>query len=172
MRRFFWSVFSGIRTEDGDLFTPKSGKYGPEKTPYLDNVRTVFRDRTSCLIFGFRKRHFIQAWTDAKLNKQNKSIYHIFFFFRYNSQNINNFLWYHTTRCFSGWCCIIQKYSPRTVLKKGVLKNFAKLTGKDLCCSLFFKKVARPKRASLLKRRLRHGSFRVNFAKSLRIPLL
>ena len=61
----------------------------------------MLRDRTSCLIFGFRKRHFIQAWTDAKLNKQNKSIYHIFFFFRYNSQNINNFLWYHTTRCFT-----------------------------------------------------------------------
>ena len=39
--RYFWSIFSCIRTEYGDLlqisvFSPNTGNYGPEKTPYLD----------------------------------------------------------------------------------------------------------------------------------------
>ena len=34
------------------------------------------------------------------------------------------------------------KQSPRGVLKKGVLKDFAEITGKHLCQSLFFNKVA------------------------------
>ena len=36
LRGFFWSAFSCIRTEYGDLFSPNTGKYGPEKTPCLD----------------------------------------------------------------------------------------------------------------------------------------
>ena len=40
---------------------------------------------------------------------------------------------------------IIQKQSPKGVLcKKGVFRNFAKFTGKDLCQSLLFNKVAGP----------------------------
>ena len=37
---FFWSIFFCIRTEFGDLLQNK-GKYGPEKTPYLDTFHTV-----------------------------------------------------------------------------------------------------------------------------------
>ena len=37
---FFWPVFSRIWTEYGEqylsVFSPNAGKYGPEKTPYLD----------------------------------------------------------------------------------------------------------------------------------------
>ena len=51
--------------------------------------------------------------------------------------------------------------------KKVALKNFAKLTGKHLCQSLFFDKVARLKSATLLKKRLWHGCFPMNFAKFL-----
>ena len=46
IRSYFWSVFSYIRTEYGDLlrrdteylsvFSPNTGKYGPEIAPYLD----------------------------------------------------------------------------------------------------------------------------------------
>ena len=36
----------------------------------------------------------------------------------------------------------IQKQSPRDVLKKGVLRNLTKFTGKYLCQSLLFNKVA------------------------------
>ena len=37
-------------------------------------------------------------------------------------------------------------------MKKGVLKNFTKFTGKHLCQSLFFNKVAGLRPATLLKR--------------------
>ena len=42
IRSFFRSVFSCIRTEYGDLlFSPNTGKYRPEKTPYLDTFHAV-----------------------------------------------------------------------------------------------------------------------------------
>ena len=66
-----------------------------------------------------------------------------------------------------------QKYFPRGVLrncKKGVLRNFAKFTGKYLCQSLFFNKVAGLRSATLFKKRLWHRCFPLNLAKFLRIP--
>ena len=46
---------------------------------------------------------------------------------------------------------------PEVFRKKGVLRNFAKLTGKHLCQSLFFKKViGRLRPATLLEKRLTH----------------
>ena len=36
IRSFFWSVFS-----------PNAGKYGPEKTPYLDTFHAVYQSKTS-----------------------------------------------------------------------------------------------------------------------------
>ena len=40
---FFWSVFSRIRTEYGNLLRKSlnGGKYGSEKTPYLDTFQAV-----------------------------------------------------------------------------------------------------------------------------------
>ena len=58
--------------------------------------------------------------------------------------------------------------SPEVFYKKGVLRNFAKLTGKHLCQGLFFNKVAGLRPATLLKRRLWHRCFLVNFLKFLR----
>ena len=69
----------------------------------------------------------------------------------------------------------------RCSVRKSVLRNFSKFTGKHLCQSLYFNKVAglresitsieiyclRP--ATLLKQRLWRRSFDVNFAKFLRI---
>ena len=49
-------------------------------------------------------------------------------------------------------------------IKKGVLRNFTKFTGKHLCQSL------RP--ATLLKKKLWHRCFPVNFEKFLRTPFL
>ena len=57
-------------------------------------------------------------------------------------------------------------------MKKAVLRNFAKFTGKHLCQSLFFNKVASFTLATLLKKRLWHRCFPVNFAKFLRTPFL
>ena len=54
--------------------------------------------------------------------------------------------------------------------KKVVLKNFTKLTGKHLCHNLFFNKDAGLRPATLLKKRLWHRCFPVNFVKLLRTP--
>ena len=55
-------------------------------------------------------------------------------------------------------------------VRKVVLKNLAKLIGKRLYQSLFFNKVAGHRPATLLKKRLWHRCFPVNFAKFLRTP--
>ena len=63
---------------------------------------------------------------------------------------------------------------PNVFCKKGVLKNFTKFTGKHLCQSLFFNKVAdlRRETCNFIKKIIWHRDFPVNFAKFLRIPFL
>ena len=60
----------------------------------------------------------------------------------------------------------------RCSVKKSVLRNFAKFTGKHLCQRLFFNKVAGPRPVTLLKKSLWHRFFPVNFAKFLKTPFL
>ena len=57
-------------------------------------------------------------------------------------------------------------------VKKGILKNFTKFTEKHLCQSLFFNQVAGLRPATLLKKRLWHRCFLVNFVKFLKAPFL
>ena len=57
---------------------------------------------------------------------------------------------------------------PDVFCEKCVLRNFAKFTGKHLCQSLFFNKVAVLSPETLLKKRLWHRCFSVNSAKFLR----
>ena len=57
-------------------------------------------------------------------------------------------------------------------VRKCVLRNFAKFTGKHICQSLFFNKVAGLRPATLLKKRLWYRFFPLNFAKFLKIPFL
>ena len=57
---------------------------------------------------------------------------------------------------------------PEVFCKKDVLRNFAKFTGKHLCQSLFFNKVAGLRPATLFKKRLWHRCSPVNFVKFLR----
>ena len=56
--------------------------------------------------------------------------------------------------------------------KKSVLKNFANFTGKHLCQSLFFNKVAglSLSACNFIKKETWHRCFPVNFPKFLRIP--
>ena len=58
----------------------------------------------------------------------------------------------------------------RCSVKKGVLRNFAKFIGKHMCRSLFFNKIAGLGPATLLKRRLWHRCFSMNFEKFQRTP--
>ena len=60
---------------------------------------------------------------------------------------------------------------PEVFCKKGVLRNIAKFTGKHLYQSLFFNKVTGMRIATLLKKRIWHRCFPVNFAKFLRTPI-
>ena len=60
----------------------------------------------------------------------------------------------------------------RCPVTKGVLRIFANFTGKHLCQSPFFNKVADLRAATLLKKRLWHRCFPVNFAKFLRSPFV
>ena len=57
-------------------------------------------------------------------------------------------------------CHNLESSRPEVFCKIGVLRNFAKLTGKYLCQSLF------------LNKGLRHRCFPMNFAKFRRIPFL
>ena len=56
----------------------------------------------------------------------------------------------------------------RCSVRKSVLRNFAKFTGKHLCQSLFFNKFAGLRPAPLLKKRLWVRFFPVNFVKFVR----
>ena len=68
------------------------------------------------------------------------------------------------------WFGPVRSIGPKMFCKKSVLKNFAKLTGKQLCQVLFFNKVAGLRPPTLLKKRLWPRCFPVNFAKFLRAP--
>ena len=65
---------------------------------------------------------------------------------------------------------IYRSSHQRCSMRKGVLRNFAKFTGKHLGQSLFFNKVVGLRPAALLKRRLWPRCFPVNFVKFLRTP--
>ena len=60
---------------------------------------------------------------------------------------------------------ILRSTHQRYSVKKGVLGNFAKSTGKHLCQSLFFNKVKGLRPATLVKERLWYWCFLVSFGK-------
>ena len=66
----------------------------------------------------------------------------------------------------------VRNSHQRCSVGKGILRNFAKFKGKHLCQSLFLNKVADLRPATLLKKRLWHRYFLVNFAKFLRTSFL
>ena len=66
----------------------------------------------------------------------------------------------------------VRSSSPEVFCKKGILKIFAKFIEKHLCQSFLFNKVAFVRPATLLKKRLWHRCFPVNFRKYLRTLLL
>ena len=66
------------------------------------------------------------------------------------------------------WLSLFRSSLPEVFCKKGVLTNFTKFKGKDLCQSFFINKVAGP--ATLLKKRLLQRCFPANFEKFLKTP--
>ena len=68
---------------------------------------------------------------------------------------------------------MLQKYRSSRLevfCRKGVLRNFEKFTGKHLCQSFLFNKVAGLRTATLLKKRFWYRCFTVNFLKFLKTP--
>ena len=68
---------------------------------------------------------------------------------------------------------MLQKYRSshlEVFCRKGVLRNFKKFTGKHLCQSLLFNKVAGLRTVTLLKKRFWYRCFPVNFSKFLKTP--
>ena len=61
---------------------------------------------------------------------------------------------------------------PDVFCKKVILRSFAKFTGKQLCQSLFFNKVADLRPSTSWKKRLWHSCFPVSFVKFVRTPFL
>ena len=49
IRSFFWSVFFRVRTDW--IFISNAGKYGPEKTLYLNTFHVVLNSKTSTLVY-------------------------------------------------------------------------------------------------------------------------
>ena len=79
---------------------------------------------------------------------------------------VNNLKHYESAYgCCSNFVMIRFRNSHRRCsLLEGVLKMFAKLTGKHRCWSLFFDKLVGLRPAVLLKKRLRYRCFLVSFA--------
>ena len=81
------------------------------------------------------------------------------------------FLW---ISCLSVSCLSVRlsrsEAATRAVLRKVVLRNFAKSSRNHLWQSLFFHKVVGLKPATLLKKRLWHRPSPLNFVKYLRTP--
>ena len=84
--------------------------------------------------------------------------------------NLRKFYWWAIAWELSLISC--QKQPPEVFCWKGFLRIFTKFTRKHLCQSLFFNKVAGLSPATLLKQRLRHKCFPVNFMKFLRTPFI
>ena len=80
-----------------------------------------------------------------------------------NADWVESYLGPHQTFLIERYEVVVQKVSVR----KGVLRNFAKLTGKDLYKSLFYNKVAGEICNFIIKETLAQ-CFPVNFAKFLR----
>ena len=68
----------------------------------------------------------------------------------------------------SKWIASYKSSRPKLFCKKGVFKNFTHFTRKHPCQSLFVNKKSS---SFLLKKRLWHRCFPVNFAKFLRTPI-
>ena len=81
-----------------------------------------------------------------------------------NADWVESYLGPHQTFLIESYEVVVQK----VFCKQGVLRNFAKFTGKHLCYSLFCNKVAGPRVATLLKKETLAQCFPVNFAKFLR----
>ena len=111
-------------TKYPSIFSPNAGKYGPEKTPYLDIFHAV------CFMINSSK--LIQILVNKSSTRECSN--------NYSSSYKHNSLWFAgnlqgkaRNQQHSGSKSINISSHPVVFCKKGVLKNVAKLTGEHLC---------------------------------------
>ena len=80
------------------------------------------------------------------------------------------FVFLYFPRVLSVLVEFVRSSRAEVFFKKGDLRNLAKFTGKHLCQSRFLNIVAGLRPTTLLKKKLWHRCFPVNFAKCLRTP--
>ena len=121
----------------------------------IDSYVTFHFLLSTCLSKEFIFKVFITFYLQVSginLSKKPEFIHHFRFLFSYTNFQLRMLLSRN-----------IRSNRPEVLCKKGVLRNFVKFTGKQLCQSLFFNKVAGLRPATLLKKRLWHRCFPVNF---------
>ena len=135
------------------------GAFFTSVKPYFKNVLNLIKLPLSSIF------HTTHTFVEKICNSENfgrksllLTIEHIFF----QNQKLCNGIASSTNRSSH------RRYS----LRKGVLRNFTKFTGKHLYHSLFFNKVTGLSPTTLLKNRPWHSYFPVNFVKFLRTPFL
>ena len=128
--------------------------------------------------------------------KTSRNLSHMFFYSTWNMQHLHSSLWMFSIcdlklnlwsliilGTFSYWLnhlwvlfqkdemfayyCLLRSSRLEVFWKKGVLRNFAKFTGKHLCQSLFFNNVAGLKACNFIEKENLAQVFSMNFAKFL-----
>ena len=125
------------------VFSPNAGKYGPSKNS----------------VFGHYSR---SSW----VNNDHDSRFRVL----YSVKSIVMVFGHRYKNWVIQFCFFIFFWTPEVFRLNSVLKNFTKLTRKHLLQSLFLNGVLG--HATLLKKRLWHRCLPVNFAKTLKTPVL
>ena len=110
--------------------------------------------------FSSFKTHWVKKYLNYRELVYKTNLANLCF---YKKMFLPFYLWF----IFATGICICRSSRPEVFCVKGLLRNFTEFTGKRLCQSLFFNKVAGLRPAILLKKSLWHRSFPVNFAKFL-----
>ena len=74
IRSFSWSLFSRVQAEYGEILriSPNAGKYGPEKTPYLDIFHTASLLYLQKYFINENKNYIFMIWKDWSFCNQNE----------------------------------------------------------------------------------------------------
>ena len=124
------------------------------------------------------KTHFTMKYNSRNQSLQSADVFLALIYpvgiylLKVNNENTTAICNVSSQSTLSSFHTLLRSSRPEVYCKKSVLRNFEKSIGKHLCQCLFFNKVACLRPATLLKKKLWHRCFPVNFAKFLRTPFL
>ena len=103
---------------------------------------------------------FYRYLSDFLRNQHNQSVFFLSIKWRFHFIKARNDKFFS----YNFQTFLYRSSHRRCFVRKGVLRNVAKFTGKHLYQSLYLNKIADLRSATLLKKRLQHSCFPVNFA--------